>query len=291
MPKLRCAPSTVDNSPDEENTTMSPETDIETEIRVESVSESQSNQHPPVNGLLQISAQKQRDPTHVIVRRFTDLAALTSDLEANYLEQLGQELRRMIQEGEDGVEEFNEKVMVRLGRYHQFAVHFRSILGLDEPSNALFRNVIHSARASVEEKYAHHLWESDEDWTPLYDTEKFERLFTLWPHLPIFQRILKPFRYRTERTEAAVELAFFPPELVQFVIVGVFNCFVGVFVAAPVAIQVLNVTSPMGEAVTYLTFVIVAGFLIQTLVKGFTKQLLVYLAYAGVMAAVMRQRD
>lgn len=55
------------------------------------------------------------------------------------------------------------------------------------------------------------------------------------------------------------------------------------------AIQTLKVTTPAGEVVTYLVFVLIAGFAIQMLVPGFTRQLLVYLAYAGVMAAVMRQ--
>lgn len=55
------------------------------------------------------------------------------------------------------------------------------------------------------------------------------------------------------------------------------------------AILRLNVMSPAGEVATYLVFVLVAGFAIQMLVPGFTRQLVVYLAYAGVMAAVMKQ--
>jgi hypothetical protein len=49
--------------------------------------------------------------------------------------------------------------------------------------------------------------------------------------------------------------------------------------------------SPGGMIATYLAFVLVAGFFIQSLVKGFTRQLLVYLAYASVMAAVLRLKE
>lgn len=80
-----------------------------------------------------------------------------------------------------------------------------------------------------------------------------------------------------------------PGQYVKFISVGVFNTCVGILVVAPMAIQTLKVTTPAGEVVTYLVFVLVAGFAIQMLVPGFTRQLLVYLAYAGVMAAVMRQ--
>lgn len=93
------------------------------------------------------------------------------------------------------------------------------------------------------------------------------------------------------RTEQGVgfEALWISENSIRFVSVGIFNTCVGTFVVAPMAIQTLKVTSPAGEVATYLVFVLVAGFAIQMLVPGFTRQLLVYLAYAGVMAAVMRQ--
>lgn len=77
----------------------------------------------------------------------------------------------------------------------------------------------------------------------------------------------------------------------RFALVGLFNCFVSVLVSAPVAIMTLNLMSPGGMVATYLAFVLVAGFFIQSLIKGFTRQLLVYLAYASVMAAVLRLKE
>jgi hypothetical protein len=88
-----------------------------------------------------------------------------------------------------------------------------------------------------------------------------------------------------------IMITFISSRYARFAIVGLFNCFVCVFVSAPVAILTLNTMTPMDTIVTYLAFVLVAGFLIQWLVRGFTRQLLVYLAYASVMAAVMRLKE
>lgn len=96
------------------------------------------------------------------------------------------------------------------------------------------------------------------------------------------------FNLRTEQG-GGFKAIWIPGEYVRFISVGVFNTCVGIFVIAPMAIQTLKVTTPVGEVATYLVFVLIAGFAIQMLVPGFTRQLLVYLAYAGVMAAVMRQ--
>lgn len=96
------------------------------------------------------------------------------------------------------------------------------------------------------------------------------------------------FSPRTEQGDS-FEAVWISDDSVQFISVGVFNTCVGIFVVAPMAILRLNVMSPAGEVATYLVFVLVAGFAIQMLVPGFTRQLVVYLAYAGVMAAVMKQ--
>lgn len=91
--------------------------------------------------------------------------------------------------------------------------------------------------------------------------------------------------------EGGIMITFISERYARFAIVGLFNCFVCVFVSAPVAILTLSRMTPTGTILTYLAFVLVAGFLIQWLVRGFTKQLLVYLAYASVMAAVIRLKE
>jgi len=91
--------------------------------------------------------------------------------------------------------------------------------------------------------------------------------------------------------EGDIAITYLPGTYAKFALVGLFNCFVCIFVSAPMAILTLNPMTPAGTIATYLGFVLVAGFLIQWLIKGFTRQLLVYLAYASVMAAVMRLKE
>lgn len=67
--------------------------------------------------VLQLAALRESDPTHILFRRFTELASLSLDLEGNHLEQLGHDLRQMILTGEDGVDDFNDKFLGKLGRY------------------------------------------------------------------------------------------------------------------------------------------------------------------------------
>ncbi|KAF4974252.1 hypothetical protein FZEAL_8832 [Fusarium zealandicum] len=247
----------------------------------------------PTKGWLQLAALKGRDPTHIIIRRFTALAALSLDLEADHIERLGNNLKQMVQANDDGVEEFNDNMMSRLGRYRRALVlvqSFREVLSFDDPNSALLDNVLSSARASFCERQPLHLDASDDDWASLFSVDKLEQMITFWPHRPCAQRLLQRFGPKPEAS-GELELTRIPWGYARFAIIGIFNCFVGVFVAAPIAIQALGVTTPVGEVMVYLAFVIVAGFLIQTLVDGFTKQLLVYLTYAGVMAAIMRQRS
>lgn len=91
--------------------------------------------------------------------------------------------------------------------------------------------------------------------------------------------------------EGGISFTFIPGGYAKLALVGLFNCFVCALVSAPVVILTLSTMTPVGTVVTYLSFVLVAGFLIPCLVKGFTRQLLVYLAYASVMAAVMRLKE
>ncbi|RSL69425.1 hypothetical protein CEP54_002345 [Fusarium duplospermum] len=238
--------------------------------------------------VLQLAALRESDPTHILFRRFTELASLSLDLEGNRLEQLGHDLRQMILTGEEGVDDFNDKFLGKLGRYYQIGYNLKRILGLTEPSQPFLKDVLDSAKRSWAPGQGLHLNASDHDFAWLCDTDKFDEVFINLPHQPWVRRFLNKFNLRTEQGDG-FEAIWIPGEYVRFASVGIFNTCVGVFVVAPMAIQTLKVTSPAGEVATYLVFVLVAGFAIQMLVPGFTRQLLAYLAYAGVMAAVMRQ--
>lgn len=79
--------------------------------------------------------------------------------------------------------------------------------------------------------------------------------------------------------------------LIKALILVGFSYIIGVFACAPVAIQSLNVNSVAGEVATYLVFMIVFAWLSQALLHGDEKILLTCLAYAALMATVMRQGE
>ncbi|RSM14477.1 hypothetical protein BHE90_008600 [Fusarium euwallaceae] len=238
--------------------------------------------------VLKLAALRESDPTHILFRRFTELASLSLDLEGNHLEQLGHELRQMILTGEEDVNDFNDKFLGKLSRYYQIGCNLRRVLGLTEPSQPFLKDVLDSAKQSWAPGQGLHLKASDHDFAWLCDTDKIDQVFINLPHQPWVRRFVNKLNLRTEKG-GSFEAIWIPGEYVRFATVGIFNTCVGIFVVAPMAIQTLKVTTPAGEVATYLVFVLVAGFLIQILVPGFTRQLLAYLAYAGVMAAVMRQ--
>lgn len=76
----------------------------------------------PGADVLHLAALKEIDPTHILFRRFTGLASLSLDLEGNHLEQLGHDLRQMVLTGDEGVNDFNERFMSKLGRYRMTPV-------------------------------------------------------------------------------------------------------------------------------------------------------------------------
>ncbi|KAH7252297.1 hypothetical protein BKA59DRAFT_474245 [Fusarium tricinctum] len=239
--------------------------------------------------LLELAALREKDPTHILLRRFVYGGGLCLDLEANFLERDVMILRQMIESGDHGLEEYHEKYMTRLGRYYQFGCQFSKILEFDEPSGALLNNVLCLAREKWGEGQGGHLNAEKEDWAPLYEMDKLDQLILLVFHHSFTRRLMRAFSPRHEKEE--MQLTFIPGGFARFALVGLFNCFVSVLVSAPVAIMTLNLMSPGGMIATYLAFVLVAGFFIQSLVKGFTRQLLVYLAYASVMAAVLRLKE
>ncbi|KAI8659572.1 hypothetical protein NCS56_01174800 [Fusarium sp. Ph1] len=242
----------------------------------------------PGADVLHLAALREIDPTNILFRRFTGLASLSLDLEGNHLEQLGHDLRQMVLAGDECVNDFNDKFMAKLGRYHQFGCNLRTVLGFDPPSQQLLTNVLSSAKQSWVPGQGLHLNACDHDFASLLDTDKLDHVLAHLSYQPWARRILNMFNPRTEQG-VGFEALWISEDAIRFVSVGIFNTCVGIFVVAPMAIQTLKVTSPAGEVATYLVFVLVAGFAIQMLVPGFTRQLLVYLAYAGVMAAVMRQ--
>lgn len=64
------------------------------------------------------------DPTHILFRRHVETGSLCIDLEANYVERDAIELKKMVESGDQDLEEHHERFMARLRRfcraYHSF---------------------------------------------------------------------------------------------------------------------------------------------------------------------------
>jgi hypothetical protein len=76
--------------------------------------------------------------------------------------------------------------------------------------------------------------------------------------------------------------------LMKFGLFTVFSLILGIFTCAPAGIQSLNVVSTVGEVAVYVAFVIVFGWLSLGLLRGFERSLLTSLAFAGLMANLLR---
>ncbi|KAG8357526.1 hypothetical protein FVEN_g4636 [Fusarium venenatum] len=239
--------------------------------------------------LLELAAWKDKDPTHILFRRHVENGSLCVDLEANYLERDAAVYRKKIESDDKDLEEYHERFMVRLSRFYQFGYQFSKIMELDEPSGVFLNNSLFLARQKWGEEKGIHLRAKNEDWASLYKTDKPDQWIRYLIHHPLSLRIMRDMNFASN--EGGITITLVSERYARFAIVGLFNCFVCILVSAPVAILTLSTMTPMGTIVTYLSFVLVGGFLIQWFVRGFTKQLLVYLAYASVMAAVMRLKD
>lgn len=74
----------------------------------------------------------------------------------------------------------------------------------------------------------------------------------------------------------------------KFALFTIFSLILGVFTCAPAGIQSLNVVSVVGEVAVYVAFVIVFGWLCLGLFQGIEKSLLSSLAFAALMATLLR---
>lgn len=147
----------------------------------------------------------------------------------------------------------------------------------------------------------------ERDWVSLSQPDILDQVISLIPTTDLGQRMFvstvsrsdylrpssdtlqRPFLVEEENIGENNDMLHYREGWIRTLIVGGISVIIGVFACAPVAIQSLNVKSAGGEVATYLVFMIVFGLLSQALLHGFEKILLACLAYASVMATVMRQ--
>ncbi|KAG8665726.1 hypothetical protein FPOAC1_010527 [Fusarium poae] len=213
--------------------------------------ESQENAEYGRGKLLELAAWKDQDPTHILFRRHVENGSLCVDLEANYLEKDATVLRNKVESDDEDLEECHQRFMARLD---QFGYQFSKIMELDEPSGVFLNNSLYLAREKWGEEKGIHLRAKNEDWASLYKTDKPDQWICYLLHHPLSLRIMRDMNLVSN--EGGITITFISGRYARFAIVGLFNCFVCIFVSAPVAILTLSTMTPMGTIVTYLSFVL-----------------------------------
>ncbi|KAF5651846.1 hypothetical protein F25303_3848 [Fusarium sp. NRRL 25303] len=116
---------------------------------------------------------------------------------------------------------------------------------------------------------------------------RLDQLICLAGYIRVGRVLLKPFLSGQEEV-GDNDQYLYNEGAIRFISITIFSSIIALFACAPAAIQSLNVRSTVGEVVVYLVFVIVFGWLSQGLILGFEKVLLSCLAYAGLMATLLR---
>ncbi|KAJ3505753.1 hypothetical protein NM208_g16158 [Fusarium decemcellulare] len=249
--------------------------------------ESQRQPHRVKNGRLRFSQQQQRDPRHLVAPRCLDAAARCIIYGAKSVVRTRRQVEEAIQAGEDD-EELQEELCRKYDQYSQRIFYTNHLLKMDQPNSYFLRNLRAAAGAILDDDDGVYLNEPAYDWTSLAEPDTISQLIMLVPYSRFGRWLFRPFLDKEEQIEGNTMLHYHETVL-WFGIFAILNCIMGVFTCAPAAIQSLQVRTAPEEVATYLVFTIVFGWLIQPLLKGFEKLLLVCLAYAALMATVMQQ--
>ncbi|EEU44362.1 uncharacterized protein NECHADRAFT_101639 [Fusarium vanettenii 77-13-4] len=164
------------------------------------------------------------------------------------------------------------------------------VIALDQPNKSFLSNLLATWETLLgPEDEGILVDEMERDWVSLSQPDILDQVISLIPTTDLGQRMFRPFLVEEENIGENNDMLHYREGWIRTLIVGGISVIIGVFACAPVAIQSLNVKSAGGEVATYLVFMIVFGLLSQALLHGFEKILLACLAYASVMATVMRQ--
>ncbi|VTT78670.1 unnamed protein product [Fusarium fujikuroi] len=161
------------------------------------------------------------------------------------------------------------------------------VLALDKPGSYFLRNLLPSFRAMLKGEGGKYLDAPIHDWASLSQPDRLDQLICLAGYTRVGRVLLTPFLSGQEEV-GDNDQYLYNEGAIRFISITIFSSIIALFACAPAAIQSLNVRSTVGEVVVYLVFVIVFGWISQGLILGFEKVLLSCLAYAGLMATLLR---
>ncbi|KAL6924751.1 hypothetical protein FSHL1_002001 [Fusarium sambucinum] len=248
--------------------------------------EGQLKDKDELSGRFRLCRQQQRDTRLMVLPRYTeiyshcliDLGSRVSSLEA--------ELKRTDKAGESNPE-LLDKLEQTTFRYGQFLLQAQKIHALEQPNRGFLRNLVTWNRGILKDDDTGFLEEPLDDWVSITDHDRLDQFITLIPATSIGRVLAWPFRSNTEMVGENM-LDDYHEGVMKFAIFTVFSLILGIFTCAPAGIQSLNVVSTIGEVAVYVAFVIVFGWLSLGLFRGFERPLLTSLAFAGLMANLLR---
>ncbi|KAF5677963.1 hypothetical protein FHETE_1483 [Fusarium heterosporum] len=248
--------------------------------------ESQQSNGDEEEGWISMCERQQSDARLLVAPRFTNIHAFCIRSRADRILTLYAELRRVLRAGEE-ITELSKSLEEQILEYDRYVLQTSQVLALKQPKSLFLRHLLRSFKSALKGENTSHLDEPVDDWASLSWHDRLDELIFLVPLHKVGRLVFKPFLARKERL-GNTTLYHYHESAMRSIIFTVFLFIIGVFCCAPAAIQSLNVESAAGEVAVYLVFVIAFGWLIQGLVQGFEKLLLTSLAFAGLMANLLR---
>ncbi|KLP13442.1 uncharacterized protein LW94_4578 [Fusarium fujikuroi] len=237
-------------------------------------------------GWARMCRQMQQDKRHMVAPRLSNISSRCIMLQANRMVTLYDEAKKAFESGREDANT-NEKLVEEYLKYSQVLIQTSQVLALDKPGSYFLRNLLPSFRAMLKGEGGKYLDAPIHDWASLSQPDRLDQLICLAGYTRVGRVLLTPFLSGQEEV-GDNDQYLYNEGAVRFISITIFSSIIALFACAPAAIQSLNVRSTVGEVVVYLVFVIVFGWISQGLILGFEKVLLSCLAYAGLMATLLR---
>ncbi|ESU13220.1 hypothetical protein FGSG_13045 [Fusarium graminearum PH-1] len=230
-----------------------------------------------------------------ILLKYVDHVAFKIDLEGQ-LKYIA--ARKTDKAGED-IPELLDKLQQTTTTYGELLLQASQIQALDQPNRRFLRNLLSVNRGILKDVDTSFLDEPNDDWVSITKQDRLDRLISQILATKIGRVLAQvihsnqcqtPLRSKTEMI-GEDKLDDYHEGVMKFAIFTVFSLILGVFTCAPAGIQSLNVVSTIGEVAVYVAFVIVFGWLSLGFLGGFERSLLTSLAFAGLMANLLRGND
>ncbi|CVK92964.1 uncharacterized protein FPRN_04442 [Fusarium proliferatum] len=237
-------------------------------------------------GWARMCRQMQQDKRHMVAPRLSNISSRCIMLQANRMVTLYDEAEKAFESGREDANT-DEKLVEEYLKYSQVLIQTSQVLALDKPGSYFLRNLLPSFRAMLKREGGKYLDAPIHDWASLSQPDRLDQLICLAGYTKVGRVLLTPFLSGQEEV-GDNDQYLYNEGAIRFISITIFSSIIALFACAPAAIQSLNVRSTVGEVVVYLVFVIVFGWLSQGLILGFEKVLLSCLAYAGLMATLLR---